>query len=136
LKESFFVDNYTKPLQRTQIVYYPPQPPQAGEDQFGVAPHSDFGGITLLWQDGKWGLQVRDRGSKTWIDAHPIENTFVINVGDLLARGTNDRFSSMPHRVINRSGRERYSIATFYDPNFAAVVDPRELGTSGAECRY
>jgi isopenicillin N synthase-like dioxygenase len=136
LKESFFVDKYTKPLQRTQIIYYPPQPPQAGEDQFGVAPHSDYGCITLLWQDGNGGLQVRDRGSKTWIDAHPIENTFVINVGDLLARWTNDRFSSTPHRVINRSGRERYSIATFYDPNFAAVVDPRELGTSEAECRY
>jgi isopenicillin N synthase-like dioxygenase len=38
--------------------------------------------------------------------------------------------------VINRSGRERYSIATFFDPDFATVVDPRELGTAAADCRY
>jgi len=60
----------------------------------------------------------------------------VINVGDLLGRWSNDRFASTPHRVINRSGQERYSIATFYDPTFAAVVDPRQLGASAAECLY
>jgi len=135
LKETFFLGKYTKPLQRTQIIYYPPQPPDLDE-QFGVAPHSDYGCITLLWQDDNGGLQVRSRASKSWIDAEPIPGTLVVNVGDLLARWTNDRFSSTVHRVINRSGRERHSIATFFDPSFAAVVDPRELGTAAADCRY
>ncbi len=136
LEESFFRDKYTKPLQRTQIIYYPPQPPLSEDEQFGVAPHSDYGCITLLWQDDNGGLQVRSLASKTWIDARPIAGTLVVNVGDLLARWTNGRFSSTVHRVINRSGRERYSIATFFDPDFAATVDPRELGTPAAECRY
>jgi isopenicillin N synthase-like dioxygenase len=136
LDESFFVPRYTKPLQRTQIIYYPPQAPRTETDEFGVAPHSDYGCITLLWQDDNGGLQVMNAASKSWIDAPPIPGTLVINVGDLLARWTNGRFSSTQHRVINRSGRQRYSIATFFDPNFATVIDPRELGTAGAECRY
>ena len=130
LDEGFFVPRYTKPLQRTQIIYYPPQDPLSADEQFGVAPHTDYGCITLLWQDDSGGLQVRERASRSWIDAPPIPGTFVINVGDLLARWTDDRFSSTPHRVINRSGRERFSIATFYDPDFSAVVDPRDLGAA------
>jgi isopenicillin N synthase-like dioxygenase len=136
LDEGFFADKYTKPLQRTQIIYYPPQPPDLEPDRFGVAPHSDYGCITLLWQDKNGGLQVRSLESKSWIDAIPIEGSFVVNVGDLLARWTNDRFSSTAHRVVNRSGRKRYSIATFYDPNFSATVDPRELGGAETEWRY
>jgi isopenicillin N synthase-like dioxygenase len=133
---AFFADKYRKRLQRTQAVYYPPQPPDAGEDQFGVAPHTDFGCITLLWQDESGGLEVLERRSRSWIPAPPIPGTLVVNVADLLARWTNDRYASTPHRVINRSGHERLSIATFYDPDYKAVVDPRALGTPEAECRY
>ena len=132
----FFVDKYRKRLQRTQVVYYPPQPSDATEDQFGVAPHTDFGCITLLWQDETGGLEVLERASRTWIPAPPIPGTLVVNVADLLARWTNDRYASTPHRVINRSGNERMSIATFYDPDYKAVVDPRALGTAEADCRY
>ncbi|HWT38400.1 MAG TPA: 2OG-Fe(II) oxygenase family protein, partial [Paraburkholderia sp.] len=70
------------------------------------------------------------------IDAPPVEGSFVVNVGDLLARWTNDRFRSTLHRVINASGRERYSIATFYDPTYTSTVDPRDLGTAAADSRY
>lgn len=136
IEEDFFTDKYTKPLQRTQMVYYPPQPPQSDEDQFGVAPHTDYGCITLLWQDQVGGLQVREIANDTWIDAPPIPGNFVVNVGDLLARWTNDRFRSTLHRVINASGRERYSIATFYDPTYGAIVDPRDLGASADHPKY
>jgi isopenicillin N synthase-like dioxygenase len=136
LPPAFFASRYTKRMQRTQMVYYPPQPPQADEAQFGVAPHTDYGCITLLWQDSIGGLQVREIANGTWIDAPPMPGTFVVNVGDLLARWSNDRFRSTLHRVINRSGRERYSIATFYDPTYGADVDPRELGAAGDTPRY
>ncbi len=136
IDERFFADKYRKRMQRTQMVYYPPHPPQSEADLFGVAPHTDYGCITLLWQDDSGGLQVLERGSQTWIDAPPIPGTFVINVGDLLARWSNDRFASTPHRVINRSGRERYSIATFYDPDYGARVDPRDLGAGAEACKY
>jgi isopenicillin N synthase-like dioxygenase len=54
----------------------------------------------------------------------------VVNVGDLLGRWSNDRFASTPHRVLNLSGHERMSIATFYDPDFSAPIDPRALGAT------
>jgi isopenicillin N synthase-like dioxygenase len=136
LPAGFFASRYTKRMQRTQMVYYPPQPPQADEAQFGVAPHTDYGCITLLWQDTIGGLQVREIANDTWIDAPPMPGTFVVNVGDLLARWSNDRYRSTLHRVINRSGRERYSIATFYDPTYGANVDPRELGAAADALRY
>ncbi|MEZ5817171.1 MAG: 2-oxoglutarate and iron-dependent oxygenase domain-containing protein [Hyphomicrobiaceae bacterium] len=136
LDSGFFRDKYRKRLQRTQIIYYPPHPEGAEADQFGLAPHTDFGCITLLWQDENGGLEVLERQSKTWISARPVPGTLVVNVGDLLARWTNDRYASTPHRVINRSGRERFSIATFYDPDFKAVIDPRQLGANEADCRY
>lgn len=60
----------------------------------------------------------------------------VVNVGDLLARWSNDRFRSTQHRVINKSGRERFSIASFYDPTYGAVVDPRDLRLDGAKPLY
>jgi isopenicillin N synthase-like dioxygenase len=81
-------------------------------------------------------LQIKDRATKEWIDVPPIPGTLVINIGDLLERWSNDRFASTPHRVINRSGNERYSLATFYDPTFGAVADPRDLGTPQNDCRY
>lgn len=132
----FFAARYKKRLQRTQIIYYPPHPVNAADEQFGLAPHTDFGCLTLLWQDTNGGLEVLERSSQRWIAATPIEGTFVVNVADLLGRWTNDRYASTPHRVVNRSGRERFSIATFYDPDFKAVVDPRQLGASDPECRY
>ncbi|WP_376100378.1 isopenicillin N synthase family dioxygenase [Roseomonas sp. CCTCC AB2023176] len=134
LSPAFFADRYRKPLQRTQAIYYPPI--DLREDEFGLAAHTDFGCITLLWQDDNGGLQVREQQSGEWIDAPPLPGTLVVNVGDLLGRWSNDRFASTPHRVLNRSGRERVSIATFYDPDFEARVDPRELGVSDAEARY
>lgn len=136
LDRGFFADKYRKRLQRTQVIYYPLHPDGAASDQFGLAPHTDFGCITLLWQDDNGGLEVMERQSKTWIAARPIPGTLVVNSGDLLARWTNDRYASTPHRVINRSGRERFSIATFYDPDFKAVVDPRQLGATASDCRY
>ena len=129
LAPDFFAPHYGLPLQRTQAIFYPPQPPD-DQEGFGVAPHTDFGCITLLWQDHSGGLEVRERQSGAWIPAPPLPGTLVVNVGDLLGRWSNDRFASTPHRVLNRSGHERISIATFYDPDFAAQIDPRALGAT------
>ena len=49
--------------------------------------------------------------------------TFVVNIGDMLERWSNDLFVSTPHRVVNASGRERYSIPMFYDPDFDTAVE-------------
>ena len=136
LPEDFFAQRYTKPIARTGLLYYPDQEPDRGDDQFGVAAHTDYGCLTVLSQDSSGGLQVMNK-EEQWVEAPPIADTFVINVGDLLARWTNDRFTSTSHRVINRSGHARYSISHFYDPTYEAIVDPRDAGLpAGVESKY
>lgn len=131
----FFVPHFAKPLARGSAIYYPPQPPDMGETQFGVAPHTDYGGLTLLAQDMTGGLQVLNKAGE-WVTAHPIPGTLVINVGDLMARWTNNRFSSNAHRVVNTSGRERYSVAVFFDPGFDTTIDPRDLLDDASTAKY
>ncbi len=114
---------FARPTTFLRLLHYPPQPPATPDDQFGSAPHTDYGIITVLAQDATGGLQVRPRGSAEWIDAPPIEGAYVLNVADMLARWTNDRFVSTPHRVINRSGQERYSIPYFFDTDMNAMIE-------------
>ena len=92
---------FEKPTTFLRLLHYPTQPEEAG--LFGSAPHTDYGYITLLAQDAVGGLEVKNKAGE-WIAAPPIPDTFVMNVGDILARWSNDRFVSTPHRVINRSG--------------------------------
>lgn len=123
LPENAFLKTASHPLSRASLTWYPPQPPDLGEDQFGVGPHTDFGVLTVLCQDSVGGLQVQDLQGD-WVAAHPIPGTLVINVGDLLARWTNGRFRSTPHRVVNASGRERLSLVLAFDPDFDTPIDP------------
>ncbi len=121
LPANHFEAAYRKPLARGTAIWYPPQPLDDA-CQFGVSAHTDYGCITILAQDSTGGLQVKNRAGE-WIAAPPIADTFVINIGDLMARWTNDLFVSTPHRVVNASGRERQSIATFYDPYFHTPIE-------------
>jgi isopenicillin N synthase-like dioxygenase len=126
----FFTALYTKPLQRMNVIHYPQHPDGAPADQFGGAAHTDYGCVTLLWQDDNGGLEIQARDG-TWIAAAPVPRTLVINVGDLLQRWSGGKYVSNLHRVTNRSGRDRYSIATFFDPNYKALVDPAAFGIAG-----
>jgi isopenicillin N synthase-like dioxygenase len=133
--KEFFAPAFAKPLARGSAIYYPPQPPDLGETQFGVAPHTDYGGLTLLAQDMTGGLQVLNKAGE-WVTGSPIPGTLVINVGDLMARWTNNRFSSNAHRVINSSGHERLSCALFFDPHCDTVIDPRDLLDDKSQAKY
>ena len=123
IAEDYFVRSIANPISRGSAVYYPPQPPDLGADQFGVAPHTDYGCLTFVYQANVGGLEVYGR-EREWVLAQRIEDTFVVNVGDLLARWTNDRFRSTPHRVVNRSGAERLSLAVFVDPDDDTRIEP------------
>lgn len=112
---------FRQPTTFLRLLHYPPQPPDAPEDAFGSAPHTDYGFITILAQDNAGGLEVRPRDGD-WIPAPPIPGSFVVNVADMLARWTNDRWQSTPHRVRNLSGRDRFSCAYFFDMDLDCTV--------------
>lgn len=101
---------------------YPPQPLSAPEGQFGIAPHTDIGFMTFVAQDDIGGLEVK-HPQKGWISVPHIPGTFVLNAGDMLNRWTNGAYASAPHRVLNNSGHDRYSIPFFFDPNMHAMIE-------------
>lgn len=123
---NFFVARCVKPSTNMRMVHYPPQPVDDASVGIGSTPHTDKGIITLLLNDDNRGLQVQFSDGR-WIDAPPRADALIVNVGQLMTRWTNGRFRSAVHRVINDSGRERYSIPQFHHPDYRTVVDPRDL---------
>jgi isopenicillin N synthase-like dioxygenase len=99
-------------------------PPQDGDDpeQFGQGPHTDNSFMTFLAREDVPGLAVR-LPSGEWLAPPVIPGTFLVNLGNVMKRWSNDRFLSTPHGVLNDSGRDRYSIGFFYSPNPASAIE-------------
>jgi isopenicillin N synthase-like dioxygenase len=111
---------FEKPLTQMRLLHYPAQ--QVVQDNMiGARAHRDFGFFTILLQDGTGGLEVSNQSGE-WVVAPPIEGMFVVNVAEMLKRVTNARFTSALHRVINRYGRERYSVPFFANPSYDALL--------------
>ncbi|MEF2977111.1 isopenicillin N synthase family dioxygenase [Subtercola sp. YIM 133946] len=100
---------------------------ELGAELTGMGEHTDFGIVTVLWADQVEGLQVLDRDGD-WHDVSPADDAFLINLGDVAARLTNDQWMSTLHRVkppiVNGTIRRRRSAAFFHDGNADAVVGP------------
>jgi isopenicillin N synthase-like dioxygenase len=103
-----------------RLLHYPPRD-ESEPEQFGTGAHTDGGFLTLLVQNGVGGLQIR-RKDGVWLNAPVLPGRFLVNSGDMMKRWTNDRFLSTPHRVMNTSGTERYSMAFFFDPHLDRVL--------------
>jgi isopenicillin N synthase-like dioxygenase len=116
LYPDFFEDKLDQPMATLRLLHYPPQPASTVVGEIGAGEHTDYGDITLLMTDEVGGLEVRRRDGG-WIAAPHVPGAFICNIGDCLMRWTNDVYVSTPHRVVNRGGRERYSVAFFLDPN-------------------
>lgn len=123
LDEDFFAPKMTNPISIQRLLHYPPQTGKIDESVMGIGAHTDYGNLTILAQDNVGGLQVMNRDGD-WVMGPPIEDTFVINIGDLVQKLTNDRYIANLHRVVNTSGRERYSIPFFIDADYDAEFAP------------
>jgi isopenicillin N synthase-like dioxygenase len=128
LEERFFDDKIDRHITCFNVTHYPAlkAPPLPGQLRAGA--HSDYGSLTILKaEDAPGGLQVLDK-SGAWIDVVPTPGTFIVNLGDLMAEWTNDRWVSTMHRVVTppleagERGR-RLSLVFFHQPNYDAVVE-------------
>jgi isopenicillin N synthase-like dioxygenase len=122
LDEHWFDDKITKPMAQLRLIHYPPQAPgPVDPKRLGIGAHTDYECFTILSQSAP-GLQVQNAAGQ-WVEAPPIEGALLINIGDCMERWTNDQFRSTLHRVMNRSGRDRYSLVFFHGANYHATVE-------------
>ncbi|CAH6723731.1 putative 2-oxoglutarate-Fe(II) type oxidoreductase Hxnyp [[Candida] jaroonii] len=122
LPETYFDNLFQTPGAIGRVLHYFPQ---ASNDKniLGIGAHTDIECFTILYQGKVPALQVlNNRGE--WIQAPPIDGTFVINIGDMLARWSNDVFISTVHRVLNLTGNERYSIPVFIGTQYDTMIEP------------
>ena len=127
LDEHFFDDKIDKHITAMRLNFYPEvrEPPEPGQLRGGE--HTDYGLLTILNGEAvPGGLQIRPRDGG-WIDVETAPDQFVINIGDLLMRWTNDRWVSNVHRVVtppaSSAGSKRLSIAFFHHPNYDARIE-------------
>ncbi len=120
LPEYFFITRHNHKNHTLRLLHYPPLHTSPKPGQVRAGEHSDYGSITLLFQDAVAGLEVQ-RTNGEWIAASSIPGMVIVNTGDLMQRWTNDIFCSTKHRVIipndERVNKSRYSIAFFCHPN-------------------
>lgn len=130
LPSTWFDQAFARPMFKLRMSHYPPADP-AADNEFGIAPHTDTSFMTLLAPNRVAGLSIR-LPSGRWVEAPPIDGAFLVNGGDMLRRWTNDRFLATPHRVLNRSGGERYAIPFFFDCGADVVMECLPTCTSPA----
>jgi Isopenicillin N synthase and related dioxygenases len=122
MSEDYFDAVTTNPGADGLYVHYPGSPetvPDNVDTDVGIGSHTDIQCVTLLWQDMSGGLQVLSANDE-WLEARPIPDTLVVNIGDFLQRLSNNRFKSTVHRVYNRQTKSRYSMPFFlgFNPGF------------------
>jgi isopenicillin N synthase-like dioxygenase len=125
LPEDYFEPFHSRAEPSVRMLHYPPlhAPPAPGQLRAGA--HTDFGGLSLLFQDDAGGLEIQ-AADGTWIPAPALPDTAIVNTGDLIERWSNGLFRSSPHRVVNPEGaaasRDRYSVVLFHSPNRDAEI--------------
>lgn len=124
LAEDHFDPFIANPISALRALHYPATLHAPRENQQRAGAHTDYGSLTILLpQAGSQGLQVRIDG--VWVDVPAPEGAFVINIGDLMARWTSDRWVSTLHRVVARPGQPaRQSLAFFHQPDWDAQIVP------------
>jgi isopenicillin N synthase-like dioxygenase len=122
LPEDYFDADYRHPGTSLMLNHYPPvDPAKLKSTQWSFSPHADYTAFTVLLQDSSGGLQARNSAGD-WIDVPPKDGTFVVNIGNLLARWTNDLYTSTLHRALHVGAEPRISAALFVYPDAKAVV--------------
>ena len=121
-KKGYLIDKHMNGYVNMRIFHYPAHEKQEEHESGGE--HTDYGSITLLFRfDDVGGLQVQDRKTDEWIDTPVVENSIVLNIGDMFQRWSNDTLKSTNHRVVNTvHTNSRYSMPYFVDPGRDVLI--------------
>lgn len=127
LPEEFFDRKVDRHITNFSAIHYPPPEQDALPGELRGGAHTDFGSLTILQRDdAPGGLEVMVGGE--WITAPHVPDSFTINIGDLMAEWTNDRWVSTIHRValpkeLGSAESERLSLVFFHQPNYDAIIE-------------
>ena len=127
LPENFFADKIGRHISRLRVRNYPAplEAPKPGQLRAGA--HCDYGSLTILRAEDKpGGLQVMNKAGR-WVDVPIAPDSYIISIGELMARWTNGRWAANLHRVVNppvdqAAGSRRLSLVFFHNPNYDAPV--------------
>jgi isopenicillin N synthase-like dioxygenase len=128
LPEDYFEPMTTHPGGIARLIKYKPSTnpkplsEQNEDEEIGLGAHTDYECFTLLLQDSNPGLEILSPDGY-WISANPVQGGIVVNVADFLMRWTNGVYKSTVHRVVNRTGKERYSVPLFFSINYDEKVE-------------
>ena len=128
LPVDYFEDKIDKHISMFRALNYPDQVAEPLPGQLRAGAHSDYGSLTIVRQEGcPGGLQVLDKAGE-WVDVPSIAGGLVVNIGDLMAEWTNDRWVSTVHRVVNpprdlAHDSRRISLVLFHQPNYDAMIE-------------
>lgn len=121
LARDHFDAAFSQPMLALRPLHYNAEPSSVADGVLAAGAHSDYGCLTFLMTDGTPGLQLKSGAE--WVDVPQLPGAFITNLGDMLERWTNGLYRSTLHRVVNTTGRERFSIPFFFEPNFDTVVE-------------
>ena len=128
LPETWFDDKIDKHMSTMAVTNYPDQDKEPLPGQLRAGAHTDYGALTLLKSENKPGsLEVLNKAGE-WEQVPMLPDTYVVNIGDLMARWTNDRWVSTMHRVGNpprdkAKDSRRQSLIYFFHPNYNASIE-------------
>ena len=124
LSENFFRDKFENPMSLLRCNYYPPRKSTLSDKDYGIAPHSDYGCLTILLTDNNPGLEIKNP-SNEWESVLPEEEEVIVNFGDMLEFWSNKKIKATSHRVYGNSS-ERFSIPFFFNPQYDTIISKKD----------
>ena len=122
--ENFFRDKFENPMSLLRCNYYPPRTSTLSSKDFGIAPHTDYGCLTILLTDNNPGLEIKNP-SNEWELVLPESDEVIINFGDMLEFWSGEKIKATPHRVYGNNN-ERFSIPFFFNPQFDTIISEKD----------
>ena len=129
LSENFFRDKFENPMSLLRCNYYPPRRSSLSNKDYGIAPHTDYGCLTILLTDNNPGLEIKNP-SNEWELVNPKEGEVIVNFGDMLEFWSKKKIKATPHRVFGNN-KERLSIPFFFNPQYDTIISKKDKIIAG-----